>query len=58
MEKDSEYNWELYDIELDRSEMDDLIEQMPEKAEELMILWKNWAKKAGVLTWSTSQPII
>lgn len=56
-EKDSEYNWELYDVELDRSEMNNLLEKMPEKAKEMVILWKDWAKKAGVLTWSKSQPI-
>ena len=56
-EKDSEYNWELYDVELDRSEMNNLHEKMPEKAKEMVILWKDWAKKAGVLTWNKSLPI-
>jgi arylsulfatase len=56
-EQDSEYTWELYDIDLDRSEMNDLIEAMPVKAKEMEILWKDWAKKVGVLTWSKSQPI-
>jgi arylsulfatase len=56
-EKDSEYNWELYDVELDRSEMNNLLEKMPEKVKEMVILWKDWAKKAGVLTWGKSQPI-
>lgn len=56
-EKDSEYNWELYDLKADRSEINNLIAKMPEKAKELEILWKNWAKKAGVLTWEARQPI-
>jgi len=33
------------------------IEQMPDKAKEMEVLWKNWAKKSGVLTWSKSQII-
>ena len=56
--KDSEYNWELYDLELDRSEADNLIEKMPDKAKVMEILWKDWAKKASVLTWKESQPIL
>lgn len=56
-EKDSEYNWELYDMELDRSELKNLIEKMPQKAKEMENLWKDWAKKAGVLTWNKPRPI-
>lgn len=55
--KDSEYNWELYDLESDRTETIDLIEEMPLKALEMEALWKDWARKAGVLTWKESQPI-
>ncbi len=55
--KASEYNWELYDLEADRSEMNDIIEKMPGKAAELITLWKGWAKKAEVLSWAKSQPI-
>ncbi len=55
--KDSEYNWELYDLERDRSETNNLIGEMSDKAKEMEILWKDWAKKADVLTWKDSQPI-
>jgi arylsulfatase len=51
--KDSEYNWELYDLEADRSETNYLIQKMPEKASEMKIMWEDWAKKAGVLPWNT-----
>ncbi len=51
--EDSEYNWELYDLEADRSETNNLIEKMPEKASEMKILWEDWAEKAGVLPWNT-----
>jgi arylsulfatase A-like enzyme len=56
-QQDSEYNWELYDLELDRSETINLIGEIPDKAEEMEILWKEWAKRTGVLTWKESQPI-
>jgi arylsulfatase len=56
-EKESEYNWELYDLELDRSETNNLIERLPEKATEMELLWKEWANKVGALTWSSSQEI-
>ncbi|MDN5201899.1 hypothetical protein QQ008_11010 [Fulvivirgaceae bacterium BMA10] len=55
--KDSEYNWELYDVVSDRSETNNLIEKMPDKARELEVLWKDWAKRSNVLTWKESQPI-
>lgn len=50
-EKTSEYNWELYDLEADRSETINLIKEIPDKANEMEILWENWAVKAGVLPW-------
>jgi arylsulfatase len=55
--KGVEYSWELYDMEADRSETNDLYEKMPEKVVELESLWKNWAKRAGALTWQEFQPI-
>jgi len=55
--KDSEYNWELYDLEADRSELNNLIEKMPEKAKELENLWMEWARRAGVATWNDARPI-
>lgn len=55
--KTSEYNWELYDLEADRSETNDLMDTMPEKAQELEVLWKNWANRVGALTWSDRKTI-
>ncbi|NQU55538.1 MAG: arylsulfatase [Bacteroidetes bacterium] len=55
--KAAEYSWELYDLEADRSETNNLVELMPEKVTELEVLWKKWAKKAKVLTWKNSQLI-
>ena len=55
--KNSEYNWELYDLEKDRSETDNLNKTMPEKVVEMDKIWKDWAKKTGVLSWKNFQPI-
>ncbi|MCH2209154.1 MAG: sulfatase-like hydrolase/transferase, partial [Lentisphaerales bacterium] len=40
--------WELYDMEADRTEMNDLSLKMPAKAKELEIAWDKWAKRAFV----------
>ncbi len=55
--KESEYNWELYDLDTDRSETKNLMEQLPDKAKELENLWKNWAKRVGVVRWKDRTPI-
>jgi arylsulfatase len=44
-------DWELYDLEADRTEMHDLAERYPEKVEELKNKWNDWATRAHVLPW-------
>jgi arylsulfatase A-like enzyme len=39
--------WELYDLEIDRTETTNLIGQNPEKAKELAALWRAWATQVG-----------
>jgi arylsulfatase len=41
--------WELYNMRNDRTETHDLSEQLPAKAEELMILYDAWAAKSNVV---------
>lgn len=41
-------NWELYDMAVDRTEMNDLSKVKPEVANRLMTQWENWAKQTGV----------
>jgi len=43
--------WELYDLEADRTELNNLIEQNPAKAEDLKAMYEAWAKRAGVQPW-------
>ena len=35
--------WELYDLDADPVELNDLAGKMPEKVEKLAKLWENWA---------------
>jgi arylsulfatase len=40
--------WELYDIEADRTEMNDLAAKNPDKVKELAAKWDAWAARANV----------
>lgn len=41
--------WELYDMELDRSELNDLAKANPTKVKELSAHWDTWAARSDVL---------
>jgi arylsulfatase len=43
--------WELYNIEEDRVELNDLAEQYPERVREMAEQYERWAKRAGVIPW-------
>ena len=43
--------WELYDIETDRSELNDLAEENPQKLNALKALYETWAARCGVQPW-------
>lgn len=44
-------DWELYDMESDRTEMHNLAEEYPQKASHLARLWDAWAERAHVKPW-------
>lgn len=44
-------NWELYDMENDRTEMNNLATELPEKVKEMKLMWTNWAKTHLVEDW-------
>src|SRR5207244_3105614 len=46
--------WELYDMEADRTEMQDLASSQPSKVEELQAKWEAWAQRAHVIPWICS----
>jgi arylsulfatase len=43
--------WELYDIEADRTEHNNLIEKEPELAKQLTAEWEAWAQRSDVDPW-------
>jgi arylsulfatase len=43
--------WELYDMQADRTELNDLAAKMPQKAKELAEMWQKYAERADVLPW-------
>ncbi len=43
--------WELYDLEADRSELNDLASAEPAQAERLAAAWQAWADRANVRLW-------
>ena len=45
-------NWELYDMDADRSEMKDLAEVEPERAMDLRDKYQAWADRVGVVEWN------
>jgi len=43
-------NWELYDVETDRTEAKNLAGQYPEKVKQLTALYNEWARRCNVLS--------
>ncbi|MCO6044824.1 arylsulfatase [Aeoliella sp. ICT_H6.2] len=43
-----EDRWQLYDMQADRTETNNLADEMPEKVNELAAIWEAWAKDAKV----------
>ncbi|MCH2660981.1 arylsulfatase [bacterium] len=47
--------WELYDIEKDRTELNDVSGEHPELVQELSRLYEAWAKRCNVMPWAELQ---
>ena len=45
--------WELYDLEADRTEMNDLAASMPDKVAAMGAMWQTWADRIGVVEWQS-----
>lgn len=50
-EKNIYDNWELYNISKDRTEQNNLIDELPEIANDMISMYKDWANKIKVLPW-------
>ena len=48
--------WQLYDMEADRTETNDLVESHPDKARKLAALYDAWAERCGVMPWDKAKP--
>ena len=49
--RQDEVDWELYDIESDRSELHDLADTYPERVAALASQWRAYAERANVIPW-------
>lgn len=50
-------NWELYDLDKDRTETNNIIAKMPNKANNMIALYNEWAKRIKVLPWEEVKKI-
>lgn len=41
--------WELYDLDVDRTELDNLAQKYPKRAKKMAAMWQKWAERADVL---------
>jgi arylsulfatase len=48
--------WELYDMQIDRTELNDLAAEQPHRVEKMTRQWEAWTKRAGVLPWPWTPP--
>jgi arylsulfatase len=49
-------DWELYDIDADRSEMHDLAAKEPDRVKSMSQAWHRWAKASNVLPMNPKRP--
>jgi arylsulfatase len=41
--------WELYDLESDRTELNNLASDYPERVSDMAVLWQDWAERVGAV---------
>ena len=56
-EKDVYDNWELYNITKDRTEQNNLINELPDIANDMITMYSDWANKIRVLPWENVNEI-
>lgn len=49
--KDQPRRWQLYDMQVDRTELHDLAAEQPKRLEDLVARWERWADRVGVQPW-------
>jgi arylsulfatase len=48
--------WELYDVEADRTELNNLAEKHPERVKRMAAMWQSWAERAHAVPWAKPKP--
>jgi len=48
-------DWELYNLNEDRTELNNLATRLPDKAKELEVIYDEWAERCGVLPWPVNK---
>ncbi len=43
--------WELYNMKQDRTELNNVADEHPERVQKLVTLWQAWAERAQVIPW-------
>ena len=56
-EKGTTDNWELYNLSKDRTEIKNIISELPDKADQMVTMYNNWAKNTGVIPWEDLEKI-
>lgn len=54
--KGSDGPWELYDLRRDRSELNNLAVQQPERVKTMVATWDRWAKRTHAVPWPWKPP--
>jgi arylsulfatase A-like enzyme len=49
-------NWELYDLDADRTELRNLAAAQPERVHSMITQYEDWAARCGVLPWPVHRP--
>ena len=50
-------NWELYNLSKDRTEIKNIISELPDKADQMVNMYNNRAKNIGVIAWEGLEKI-
>jgi len=56
IEREAIYWEELYDLEADRTELNDLAQEYPQRVEQLKAMYESWAARCGVQPWPVKKP--
>jgi len=49
-------DWELYDLENDRTELNNLAPKYPQNVDKLRAMYERWAERCGILPWPIKKP--